>query len=264
MFDTWNLKQDADFECMVAPGLIWIPMNRFGPCAYTKPELIKIMNALPNSAHKLKSLYEVVAGFQLMGYEERPTNRIKETNGLRLEYYETPDEAITSKYGSCSSIASWMNYFLSRMYDVSGYILIVRSTMSGHAINYFWHKGFYYILDLNLMLPQYKEEIPIEGTGLSGFYKKKSFSGCLFKTKELKNFIRFYEIYTAVASVNFLFFKLDAYSLPPMNLEKSNNKIMVYVKTETPLELLNRTYNHDLFEIKQEIVLRSYEDETKA
>ncbi len=249
MFNTWNLRYDACFETLIAPGLLWVPMNSLGKCKYTKSELKKIMNSLPEDSNKLTSLYEIVAGFQIMDFEEKTTNVLVDYNDLQLEIYESPEKAIKKRHGVCSGIASWLNYFLNKMFEQSGYIFIMRSTLSGHIINYFFHEGFYYIIDLNLMLQKYQNDIPVENGDFSSFCNNKFFTGCLFKTKDLKYFINFYEAYTTIANVSFLFFKIDDYTLPPMTKTYTDKQITLFIKRNEPLELLNTKVNN-LFEIK--------------
>lgn len=249
MFNTWNLIHGACFETNIAPGLWWVPINSLGKCKYTKSELKIIMNSLPESSNKLTSLYELVAGFQIMDFEEKTTNVLIDYNNMQFEIYESPEQAIKKKYGVCSGIASWLNYFLYKMFDKSGYIFIMRSTLSGHVINYFLHEGFYYIIDLNLMLPKYKNDVPIENGKFSSFCNNKFFTGCLFKTKDLKYFINFYEAYTTIANVSFLFFKIDDYTLPPISKTYTEKQITLFIKRNEPLELLNKKVD-SLFEIK--------------
>ena len=250
MIDTWNLRHNASFEVAIAPELFWVPINYFGCCSYTKQQLKKIMNDLPQSASKLHNLYEIVAGFQIMEFEEKTTNVINEYNKYKFEFYETPDQSICRKYGACSGISSWCNYLLSRMFEKTGYITIIRSTHSGHSFNYFLHENFYYIIDLNLMLKKYKKDIPIEDGKLQTFRKSKFFTGCLFKTKDLKYFVNFYEAYTAIANVSFLFFKVEDYCLPPMYMDNVDEQIILRIKSDKPFEILNKRINKSLFHIE--------------
>ena len=250
MFNTWNLRHNADFETVIAPGLTWVPINIFGKCHYSKSELKEIMNSLPESAYKLNNLYEIVAGFQYMDFQEKTTNTLTVYNGMEFEVYESPEQAIEKKYGVCSGIASWLNYFLKKMFDSAGYIFFMRSTLSGHVINYFIYEGFYYIIDLNVLLPKYRQDIPIEDGNFSSFCSKKFFSGCLLKTKDLKCFIRFYEAYTAVANASFIFFKIEDHTLPPIGKTYTDNQITLYIKRNQPLEILNKKVNTDIFKVQ--------------
>lgn len=250
MINTWNLRHDASFEVEIAPGLFWVPINSFGSCSYTKQQLKKIMNNLPKSYNLLHNLYEIVAGFQIMGFEEKTTNTIYSYNNYKLEFYETPDQSICKKYGACSGISSWLNYLLSRMFEKTGYIAIIRSTLSGHSFNYFLHENFYYIIDLNLMLEKYKNDIPLEDGNLQTFRKSKFFTGCLFKTKNLKYFVNFYEAYTAIANVSFLFLKVEDYCLPPMYMDSVDEQIILRIKSNKSFEILNKRLNKNLFSIE--------------
>ena len=248
MFDTWNLRTEADFNVSIAPDLFWVPVNSFGKCKYTKEELKTLASSLPYNANKFNNLYETIAGFQLIEFKEKNTNIIKTINETTFVDYDSPEQAILKSYGVCSGIASWLNFFLNRFFDESGYIFIYRSTLSGHVINYFVYNGYYYIINLNVMLKKYKNQIPIEDGDFSMFCKKPFFDGCLLKTKNLKSFVRFYEAYTSIANVDFLFLKIDDYKIPMMNIEYNNN-IALLINNIRPYEILNNHLNHKLYKI---------------
>lgn len=248
MFDTWNLRHNAKFETKIAPDLYWVPVSSVGVCEYSERDIMNLICNSPSDKLYFHNLYEIIAYFQMKGYDDTGKNFYKNLNELKCEVHHSPDEAIRMEKGSCADIASMLNYYIAKFYSKCGYILFLREFSGGHVINYFYHNGFYYVFDLNAMLNKYRHDIPIEDGNIETYRKSKIITGCLLRCKSIRSFVEFYSKYAIFAQNAFLFFLIDEYAIPDIVFDFDKNKKKLYLDNKK-MFILNDDYDKSIYEV---------------
>lgn len=152
--DTWNLRNDADFEIQVADGVWWVPANTLGKTRYTNKQIATIVKENPKVKKKLiGNLYEAIQLYQICDFAEASGSeanvREKDSyNGYRWEKHTPGYYAVKLNQGNCATDTNWLIYLLEDDYDEWGTLHYQSADGSGHVINYFFYDGYYYFIDM--------------------------------------------------------------------------------------------------------------------
>ena len=149
--NTWNLRDDADFEVEVAEGVWWVPANTLGKSRYTNEQIASIVNENPRVKKAIiGNLYEAIQLYQISDFALADDNISVHESYLSnsWEKHKPGYFAVYSNQGCCATDTNWLIYLLEDDYDDWGTMHYQRSDGSGHVINFFFVGGYYYFIDM--------------------------------------------------------------------------------------------------------------------
>lgn len=238
---SWNLRENADFCTKIAPNLWWIPANSL------RTSVEKMGEGIPHN------LFELLTLFQAKNMKESFENRILRIDPkeqLIWEFFDTPEKvAMEYTEGNCAVFAIWLNYYLKKMFEKSGYIEMMRSTSTWHVLNYIKIKDMYYIIDPSVMIKKYKEKLPMEDGNYKTYAQANMITGGVLRTPDLKYYVSYYEKYVAIANLRCVFIRLDDYQLPAFCIEHKERGFGLYYPSEVDYTILNENYDKTLYYI---------------
>ena len=219
------LNQKADFEIYIAKGIKWIPIVQLGISGYTNSEIAEMVCLTPEEKkEQMKTLYDVIQLFLISDFNYKLDMQYKNFDGRIWEFHKPSRKVISTNCGCCASVASWINYFIKEMFEETGYFSFIRPNGSGHIMNYFYHSGFYYLLDLTpyamKLYPNFKEN----GNKVE-WIKSHNITGILCKCESLIDYAKFYDRIQNYGGVSFMYFKEK--EVAPLAIDECKNKIYI-------------------------------------
>ncbi len=239
-FDTWNLRNDVKFETLIGKEVYWIPFNSLGKTKYNNGQIRALAN-LPIKKQRacISNLYEAIQFFQNLEFEILSDKPYFTTpDGLKWQYQLSQEQSCQIRQGSCCEMASWLDYFISPLFDESGYILIQRPH-NGHVMNYFRKDNSYYFVDIEAHHRRYKDTALKETGYRKDYYSTKFFTNALMKSSSIKSYISYYEKIISLAKLQFAFYRLPSGSIPPIACEINNLGKKVFLSKEYDFKILN-------------------------
>lgn len=186
-----------DFELKLANNVFWIPYNMNGVKALPIDVLTQLITMTPEQKkEKINTIIDAVNLFILSDFKEISDNILIKENEILWEHHKPGYISILSNEGCCASCCTWANYLLADNFDEAGYINIIRSIKSGHVVNYFKHRDWYYILDLQPFVGLYQNFICAQTGKRIDFIQSKFITGILVKAKSIEDYVNFYSRYT--------------------------------------------------------------------
>ena len=192
LYDTVNLRYGADYEREVAEDVWWVPVVSLGKSGYTNADIAAMVTEKPEAKQKaVSTLYEALQLFQISNFSEADDNvRIME-NRLDWEHHKPGYDAVRTNEGCCASDSNWLNYILKGDYEQVGFLAYSQQDGSGHIINYIYHDGFYYFIDLTHYRTDFLDSSAPE-TGDMGDYRNSDFvSGNLHKARTPEAYVQY-------------------------------------------------------------------------
>ena len=243
-FDTWDLRNDAKFNTLIAKDLYWVPFSSLGKTRYTNSQIQNIIDlSVQNQRSHIANLFEAVQLFQNLKFNissDKPY--FMTSDGLKWQYQFSPEQSSKLRTGSCCEMASWLYYFAESFFDESGYILIERP-QNGHVMNYFRNGNDYYFVDMETHHPKYKHKVLKETGRREDFYKAVFFTSALLKSASIKSFISYYRKVIALAKTDFAFYRISGGFIPPIACDSIGNEKRVYISKTYNFEQLNTAKN---------------------
>lgn len=239
-FNTWNLRNDAEFEVLIAKDIYWIPLNTFGKTRYSNDQISKL-SELPIEQQKehISNLYEAVQFFQNIEFKILSDKPYFITlDKLKWQYQFPPKQVCYDRKGSCCEIAIWLDHYVSSFFDETGYILIQRPS-NGHVMNYFRSGNNYYFVDLESYHQRYIDYALEETGNRRDYFATKFFTNALIKSSSIQNYIAYYKKIISFLNTEFSFYRMPGGDIPPIACEISENKKKVYLSKKYGFEILS-------------------------
>jgi hypothetical protein len=145
---------------------------------------------------------------------------------------------VIKNYGCCSSVASWLKYYLDDIYDENGYFSFIRPNGSGHVMNYIKTNGWYYVIDLTPYVIDEKYKLIYESGNKVDYVKSKNVTGVLMKCKDLVSYALYYERIQAVGGFHFIYFKSVDKDVNSILIRQTNGKIRVVYPEHSKIECI--------------------------
>ena len=197
LYDTENLRIHAVYEIEVFDDVYWVPVNQLGGTRYTAADIESFIGLPPEQKQeKIHTLYEAVQLFQIGKFRGLIDN-ISEYHVVndavieRWDFHKPGYHVVRTNEGCCASDTNWLMYLLRGKYEQMGYIQYAQKDGNGHIINYIYHKGWYYMIDM--MMYRY-DSLTAAGkeTGTKEGYKAgTSISGNLHKSRSPLSFVEY-------------------------------------------------------------------------
>lgn len=218
MFDTVNLRNNANFKTMISKDLFWVPVNCLGQTHYTSEEIHSFVQLTPyEKQNKKLNLYEAIQLFQLSGFKDIEDVILLPYNDNIWEHHKPGYHAIRTNYGCCSSIAAWLSFILRYSYERKGYLLFNRPDGSGHVMNYFYINNRYYIVDLSTMTAENSRRICIESGKKADYIYSSYATSILFETIDPCCFSKYHNRLQKTRGFDFLYYIIeDCEYIPPL------------------------------------------------
>lgn len=154
IFDTFILRNGADYKKELGEGVYGVPYNRLGHGEYTDTEILELINTrdpelIRDSIH---TVYDAVQYFYLSGFQGLNSDHHDiEKKGREWQIHKTGKEALLTNEGDCSGHASLMNYLIDGDYQESGYFLYSQANGNGHVFNYVKQDSVYFFFDMTAL-----------------------------------------------------------------------------------------------------------------
>lgn len=239
-FDTWNLRNDAAFEVQLSKDIYWIPFNTFGKTRYTNGDINKLSTvSIEQQRKKIINLYEAVQLFQNIEFEILSDKPYFITpDGLKWQYQFSPKQVCDHLKGSCCEIAIWLDFYVSSLFDETGYILIQRPS-NGHVMNYLRSGNNYYFVDLESHHPRYMKNALKETGSKKDYFSTNFFTNALIKSSSIQNYITYYKKIISFSNSEFSFYRMPGGIIPPIACEIRENEKKVYLSKKYDFEILS-------------------------
>ena len=192
-YNTDNLRYDADFEVEVAEGVWWVPVRALGGSRYTNREIAAMVEHSPEEKQaEISTLYEAVQLFQISNFTYSGDNVEIWENKLKWEHCKPGYHSVRTNTGCCAADTSWLNYILSGDYEQMGVLSISVPDDDGHAINYIYHDGYYYFIDLVCYEAENIRAAAVETGNMSDYRNADAVSGGVHKVRNPEDFVKYY------------------------------------------------------------------------
>ena len=245
MYNTKNLRHDANFRTKMYQGVYWIPVSNLGISSLMKVNVAPLIKENREElASRITTIYEALQVLQICEFEAKDDNTYVEHKSELWEYHRSGKDAFRDNEGCCASVASWLCTVLEGKYDEIRLFSLSPLIGNGHVINYIKHRSKEYIIDPYAMLNAHSSLICDE-TGLKSDFRKSKIMTCgLFEIESLTHFANFYARRHFLSSREFLFFlHKDTICAPICRIEKDGN---LYLKIKsnsiTIVEQKNKNY----------------------
>ena len=213
-YNTDNLRHDADFEVEVADGVWWVPARALGGSRYSNREIAAMVEQTPEEKQeKISTLYEAVQLFQISNFTYTLDNVDIWENKLKWTHCKPGYHSVRTNTGCCAADTSWLNYILSGDYEQLGVLSISVPDDDGHAINYIYHDGYYYFIDLVCYEAENIRATAVETGNMSDYRNSDPVSGSVHKVKNPEDFVKYYVDNAAHPPALFLMYESE-YCLP--------------------------------------------------
>ncbi len=207
VYDTYNLRYDADFCHPIFTGVNWVPVNVLGKTRYTTKDILAIISLTVKERYqKINCLYEAIQLLQIGCFKSIEDNKACNIKDINWAFHTSGREAFERNGGCCASVANWMYYVLSNCYNEVGILTALANSGRGHAFNYVRYQGKLFIIDPNAYIMEHKEFVRPETGLLSDFRKNTIITAALFQVDSFEDFCNFFSMYVGrLAKRAFLF-----------------------------------------------------------
>jgi hypothetical protein len=191
-FDTGNLRIGADYDIEVADDVFWVPVNRLGLSRYTKDDIINMLPLSPEEKQsKIGVLFEAIQLYQLSNFRSVFDNVKLMQNNLCWNYHKPGYHAVRTNEGCCASNSNWLSYLLNGKYEQMGFIHYSQRDSNGHIMNYIFHKGWYYFIDMMMYRIDSLPYAGIETGTQKGYKDNELIAGNFFKSRVPISYVKY-------------------------------------------------------------------------
>lgn len=240
MEDIGFLNANADFETKISRDVYWVPVNRLGKSRYTNAEIKNISELYKpiEKKKKLNNLYEVIQLFFCEKFTYSMDTEYIVKNHIIWETHRESEKVVEDNTGCCSSVASWLRYYLEGIYEECGYFSFIRPNGTGHVFNYIKKEGWYYLIDLTPYVIDKKQDDYFESGMRIDFIKSGNVTGCLMKCKRLESYASFYNKLQNVGGYNFIYIKIKNKNIVPIATLQKNTKLNIFYPDYAQIECI--------------------------
>jgi hypothetical protein len=136
---------------------------------------------------RISTLYEAIQLYQASNFRGVYDNVHLEDWDLHKPGYH----AVRTNEGCCAADSNWLSYLLYDHYEQMGFIEHSQWDANGHIINYIFHDGWYYFID---MMMYRNDSLPYGGkeTGTASGYKGGPLiAGNLHKSRQPQSYVKY-------------------------------------------------------------------------
>lgn len=250
--DTFNLRYDNWFSTKIYKDMFWVPIRELGDSRYSTSSMRVKKQFLPEEKYRfIRTLYEAVQLFQCSDFKNVDDISRVEDNGKVWENYKSGYQAVLTNEGSCASCTNWLIYMLQGKYEKIGALCYIRPWATGHCMNYIYHAGWYYIIDMQLQESEYIKRTAQETGQLKEYLRSRPFANIFFKARSLETYMEYIAKYQKFYGDSFLFLKEDT-EVMPVAVEKIKDEIHVLLPKSNAIEVCN--YNRSTSKFTYEFV----------
>ena len=249
-YNVRNLVYDANFEVKLCKDLYWIPMNYLGIPKRCNEEYLRLKDCnLTYVQDIISCVYDAIQYLNAIGFSEKKDVTIRKEGDLNWEYHTSGIEAIKNTYGCCTSVASALKFLCQNVYEYIGFLFYVRPDTSNHVLCYIKQDGFFYIFDPSAHVYGSVQHTIKENGNIKNMHNK-IFTSICFRTRNLSNFVRYYQRILLYNNHYFIFMDLfdKINSMEKMAIVNKNNKIYIYFPEYFNCNVLCK--NNDIYSIE--------------
>lgn len=230
-----------NFETQIAKDLYWVPIATLGEPIYPMEELKDMVSCSPEEKRmKIRSLADAVNLFRISDFQEvSDVICLTENDGVIWEHHKPGYNSVLSNEGCCSSCASWLSYMLEGRYEALGLLSYMRPNGNGHCLNYIYHEGWYYFIDMSLQISKYNVFTAKETGVLSDYLKSRPVANVFLKAKSKSAYVDYIVKYQKVRKSVFLFSSCECSYAPPLSIMMYKDKIHIRYPMTYGIEILN-------------------------
>ena len=257
VYDTPNLRFNADFNIEVADDVFWVPVNSLGKTKYSNEQIAAMVNLSPEQKQaSIRTLFEAVQLYQISKFKGIYDNIKISEEGIEWEHHKPGFDSVRTNEGCCASDATWLTYILKNDYEEIGTCGFGQHDGNGHIINYIKHDGWYYFID---MMQYRADSLPTSGTetGQIKDYLKayEAAGGNFHRSKSISSYVEYLKKSLKHTPCFFITCRKDY--CPPIGLRSANgityfiypeedgieSHYMDTLKTEVGVEFMKRPEN---------------------
>ena len=238
-----------DFEVKIAKDLYWVPLSILGNANYTITELEMFSKKSVEEKKSLNlTLLDAVNLFRLSNFEEyNDVIMQQEDNGIIWEHHKPGYYSVLTNGGCCASCASWLAFLLEDKYEKMGFLCYIRTNQSGHCINYIYHEGWYYFIDMSLQVEKYRSKIAKETGKIEDYLVSRPIANVFMKAGSISAYVEYLSKYYKLQNRTFLFSKLEGTVVPPISLYVEDDRIHVLYPLTYNIEIIEKNIDKDNF-----------------
>ena len=230
-----------NFETQIAKDLYWVPIKFLGEATHSVDELKKLVCCSPEEKRmEIRSLADAVNLFRISNFREvSDVIYSTEDDGVVWEHHKPGYDAVLSNEGCCSSCASWLSYMLEGRYETLGMLSYIRSNGNGHCLNYIYHEGWYYFIDMSLKISKYIAFSADETGILSDYLKSRPIANVFLKARYKSAYVDYIVKYQKVRKNVFLFSSCECSYAPPISVTMYKERMHIRYPVTYGIEVLN-------------------------
>ena len=196
MYDTFTLNHVADFCVPLFRGVTWVPVNSLGATNLDNSQISQYSALNPEEKReKISCLYEAVQFLQVNRFQSIDDNVGLYDGPVVWSIHKHGRTADINNCGCCASVANWLVFMISHLYDEVGILSVVSNKGGGHAVNCIRHGGSWFVFDANAILECNREYVSAETGSISDFRKSRIVTGGLLKVDSLNAFTDFFSTF---------------------------------------------------------------------
>jgi len=237
-----NILKRMPFELKLSKDVYWIPYTFL--CEqpiYSYKEIEEISKLMPEEKRQfINTIEDAIKLFVISDFSEMDDTVKICKKDICWEYYADGEQAMLANQGCCSTCCAWANYLLKDNFDEVGIIGIIRP-VGGHAINYFYTDGWFYIMDFQTLIGKYRDKICPQTGKRKDFVKSGFISGILVRAKSLEAYVQYYSRYTQQLIPEHLFLRETMPNACPIGEKKAKDGIRkIYIPKEMKVDLIEQ------------------------
>ena len=230
--DTWNLRENADFEVEVYDGVWWVPAAELGKSRYTNEQIAAVVETAPELKKALISnLYEAIQLYQIGDFAsdtDGDSMNVKvydSVSSCRWEKHSPGYYAVLINRGNCSTDTNWLIYLLSDDYEEWGTFHYQRANGGGHVINYFVHDGYYYFIDMTHYRNDFnvKSRSAVEDGNYKTYRNTDYVSANIHKAVSPEAYVKYCQ--KSFTEPPVFFYMIKEHEVPDIASDKSGSKV---------------------------------------
>ena len=230
-----------EFEIPITKNLYWVPLSALGYATYSTGELQKIAQLSPEEKRRyIHSLSDAVNLFNISDFRDcSDVIYLSESDGTIWEHHKPGYYSVVSNEGCCSSCASWLCYLLLDKYESMGLLTYLRPNGNGHCMNYIYHNGWYYFIDMTMRLNKHRHTIAPETGNLRDYLVSRPFANIFLRAKTIAAYTEYIAKYQKLQHRTFLFSYCPQSFAPPLSLSTKEDKIHILYPNNCKIDIVN-------------------------
>jgi hypothetical protein len=192
LYDTINLRNEANFEVKVYDDVFWVPVNQLGKTRYTNNDIKNLLCLNPEEKrNKIVNLYEAIQLYQIGNFRGVLDNQKIIRGNLCWNYHKPGFHAVRTNEGCCAANSNWLSYLMKDKYEQIGFLHYSQRDGNGHIMNYIYHRGWYYFIDMMMYRTDSLQSAGKETGTVNGYCDNELIAGNFFKSKAPISYVNF-------------------------------------------------------------------------